>query len=50
MQVVLEDDIIVRTVEHGTIIFHRESISPMTLRDMLFVPGLIKNLISVFND
>ena len=42
---VLGDDTVVRVVGHGTIIFQRESMSPMTLRDVLFVPRLKKNLI-----
>ena len=47
MEVVLGDDTIVRGVGLGTIAFQRESMSPMTLRDVLFVPGMKKNLISV---
>ena len=47
MEVVLGDDTIVIAVGHGIITFQRESMSPMTLRDVLFVPGLKKNLISV---
>ena len=47
VEVVLGDDTVVRAVGRGTIIFQRGSISPMTLRDVLFVLGLKKNLISV---
>ena len=47
VEVVLGDDTIVKAVGCGTIIFQRESMSLMTLRDILFVPGLKKNLISV---
>ena len=47
VEVVLGDDTIVRVVGHGTITFQRESMSPMILRDVLFVPGLKKNLISI---
>ena len=47
MEVVLGDDTIVRAVGHGTITFQRESMSPMILRDVLYVPGLKKNLVSV---
>ena len=42
----LGDDSAVRAVGRGTITFQRESMSPMVLRDVLYVPGL-KNLISV---
>ena len=41
------DDLAVRVVVHGTITFQRESMSPMVLRDVLYVPGLKKNLVSV---
>ena len=44
---VLGDDSAVRFVGHGTITFQRESMSPMVLRDVLYVPGLKKNLVSV---
>ena len=47
VEVVLGDDTLVRAVGRGTITFQRESMSPMNLRDVLFVPGLKKNLISV---
>ena len=47
VEVVLGDDTVARVVGRGSIIFQRESMSPMTLRDVLFVPGLKKNLISV---
>ena len=48
VEVVLGDDTVVRAVGRGAIIFQRESMSPMTLRDVLFVPGMKKNLISVY--
>ena len=47
MEVVLRHDTIVRAIGHGTVIFHRDSMSPMALRDVLFVPRMKKNLISV---
>ena len=47
VDVVLGDDTVVRIVGRGTITFQRESMSPMTLRDVLFVPGLKKNSILV---
>ena len=47
MEVVLGDDSAVREVGHGTITFQRESMSPMVLWDVLYVPGLKKNLVSV---
>ena len=42
---VLGDDTVVRAAGHGTITFQRESMSPMILRDVLFVPRLKKNVI-----
>ena len=47
MEVVLGDDLAVRAVGRGTITFQRESMSPMVLRDVLYVPGMKKNLVSV---
>ena len=37
----------VRAVGRGTITFQRESMSPMVLRDVLYVLGLKKNLVSI---
>ena len=47
VEVVLGDDSAVRAVGRGTITFQRESMSPMVLRDVLYVPGLKKKLVSV---
>ena len=47
VEVVLGDDTSLRSTRCVTITFQRESMSPMTLTDMLFVPGLKNNLISV---
>ena len=47
MEVVLGEDSVVRAVGHGTITFQRESMSPMVLRDVLYVPEMKKNLVSV---
>jgi hypothetical protein len=47
LEVVLGDDRVVKAVGSGTISFQRESQPPMLLRDVLYVPGLKKNLISV---
>ena len=47
VEVVLGDNTVVRAVGRGTITFQRESMSPMTLRDVLHVLGLKKNLVSV---
>ena len=47
MEVVLGDDTVVSAVGHGTVPFERESMQPMFLRDVFFVPGLKKNLVSV---
>ena len=43
----MEDDYAFRAIGRGTITFQRESMSPMVLRDVLYVPGLKKNLVSV---
>ena len=47
VEVVLGDDSVLRAVGHGTITFQRESMSPIVLRDVLYVPGLKKNLVLV---
>ena len=47
VEVVLGDDSAIRVVGRGTITFQRDSMSPMVLRDVLYVPGLKKNLVSV---
>ena len=47
VEVALGDEIVVRLVGRGTITFQRESMSPMVLRDVQYVPGLKKNLLSV---
>ena len=47
VEVVLRDDSVVIVVGRGTITFHSESMSPMVLRDVLYVPGLKKKLVSV---
>ena len=43
----LGDERIVKVVGVGTVSFHRESLSPLTVSEVLYVPGLKKNLISV---
>ena len=50
VEVVLGDDTVVRVVGHGTITFERESISPMTLRDVVFVPRLKKEFYISFHN
>ena len=47
LEVVLGDDTVVRAVARGTIRFDRESMEPMLLMDVLYVPGMKKNLVSV---
>ena len=47
MEVVLGDDTMVSAVRRGTVCFDRESMQPMYLRDVLYVPGLKKNLVSI---
>jgi hypothetical protein len=41
------DDSMVKEVGSGTVSFQRKSLPPMLLRDVLYVPSLKKNLISV---
>ena len=43
----LGDERIVRDVGVGTISFQRESLPPLEVSEVLYVPGLRKNLISV---
>jgi hypothetical protein len=47
LEVVLGDDSVVKAVGSGTISFQRESLPPMLLRDVLYAPGLKKNLVSL---
>ena len=47
LEVVMGDDTVVRVVGRETIRFVRESMQPMFMRDILYVPGLKKNLVSV---
>ena len=41
------DDTRVKAVGRGTVSFERESMEPMALRDVLYVPRLKKNLVSI---
>ena len=47
VEVELGDDRIVRAVGRGTIAFQREPCPPLRFRDVYYVLGLKKNLISV---
>jgi hypothetical protein len=47
MEIALGDDTIVRVVGRGTVTFQRDTMPPISFRDVLYVPGLKKNLISV---
>jgi hypothetical protein len=47
VEVVLGDDRVVKEVGCGTVSFQRESLPPMSLIEVLYVPGLKKNLVSV---
>jgi hypothetical protein len=47
VEVVLGDDRVVKAVGCGIVSFHRESLPPMLLREVLYVPGLKKNLVLV---
>eukprot|EP00253_Pinus_taeda_P026647 PITA_26647 len=47
IEVVFGDDRVVRAVGVGTLTFQRESKPPLKVTDVLYVPGIRKNLISV---
>ena len=47
IDVVLGDDRTVSAAGEGTVIFQRESLPPLKLSDVLYVPGLKKSLVSV---
>jgi hypothetical protein len=47
IEIALSHDTIVRVVGRGTITFQRESMPPISFRDVLYVLGLKKNLILV---
>ena len=47
VEVELGDDRVVRAIGRGTLSFQRESRHPLRFRDVYYVPGLRKNLISV---
>jgi hypothetical protein len=47
LEVVLGDEQVVKAVGSGTVSFQKESLSPMLLREVLYVIGLKKNLVSV---
>ena len=47
LEIVLGDNTIVRAVRHGTVSFQRELRPPLVFKDVLYVPGLKKNMISI---
>jgi hypothetical protein len=47
MEIALGDDSLVRVVGIGIVTFHKDGMPPISFRDVLYVPGLKKNLISV---
>ena len=47
IEIALGDDTLVRVVGIGTVTFRRDSMPPISFTDVLYVPGLKKNLISV---
>jgi hypothetical protein len=47
MDISLGDDRVVTVVGIGTVSFRRESLPPISFTDVLFIPGMKKNLISV---
>jgi hypothetical protein len=49
LEIVLGDNTIVRAIGHGIVSFKRELMPPLVFKDILYVPGLKKTLISVFS-
>jgi hypothetical protein len=49
LEIVLGDDTIVKAAWRGTISFQRELMPPLVSRDVLYVHGLKKNLVSIFS-
>jgi hypothetical protein len=47
MEIALENDSLVKVVDIGIFIFQRDSMPPISFMDVLYVPGLRKNLISI---
>jgi hypothetical protein len=47
MEISLGDDTIVKVARRGTMTFQRDTMPPISFKDMLFVLALKKNLISV---
>ena len=47
MHIKMGDDGRYNTIKIGIVTFQRESSSPLTLKDVMYVPGLKKNLVSV---
>jgi hypothetical protein len=47
IEIALGDDTLVTVVGIGTVTFRRDSMSPISFRDVLYVPRMEKNLISV---
>jgi hypothetical protein len=46
IEIALGDDTLVRVVGIGIVTFRRDSMPPISFKDVLYVPGLKKNLIS----
>ena len=47
IEIVLGDDSVVRAIGVGTLTFDREPKPPLKVSDVLYVPGMRKNLISI---
>jgi hypothetical protein len=47
MHIYFGDDTLVKFVGRGTITFQRDGLPPISFRDVLYVPRLKKNMISV---
>jgi hypothetical protein len=47
IEISLGDDTIVRVVGRGTMTFQRDTMPPISFRDVLYIPGMKKNMISI---
>jgi hypothetical protein len=47
MEIALGEDTIVKVVGRGTMTFQRDTMPPISFRDVVYVLGLKKNLISI---
>jgi hypothetical protein len=47
MDISIGNDTLIRVVGHGIVTFQRDNMPPISFKDVLYVPRLKKNLISV---